>query len=120
FVNTAHHPAVVAGAFDHEMGHHLTSQIFASRKEPAHLSPGPCFADHLDDPMELAADMLVSIAICPQDTARKTFGDPRKGGWRERLGSQGLADADLAKVLNDIATHYGLNFSANFQGEKKV
>ncbi|MFZ0890107.1 MAG: hypothetical protein WA005_16810 [Candidatus Binataceae bacterium] len=120
FVNTAHHPAVVAAALDHEMGHHLTAQIFASRKEPAHLSPGPCFADHLDDPMELAADMLVSIAVYPQATARKTFDNSGKGGCRERLGSQGLADAEFAKVLNDIATHYGLNFGANFQPEKKV
>jgi len=120
FVNTAHHPLTVAGAFDHEMGHHLTAQIFGSRKEPAHLSSGTCFADHLDDPMELAADMLVSVAMEPQATARTTFDKSQKGGRRERVAGQGLADAELAKVFNDIATHYGVNFPANLQAEKKV
>ncbi len=33
FANTAHHPALVGLALDHEMGHHLTAQIFGSAED---------------------------------------------------------------------------------------
>jgi hypothetical protein len=69
-VNTAHHPAAIAAAFLHEVGHHLTSRIFKMAQEPVELSLNSDFDDHLDDPMELIADIVVSLGAYPQSVAR--------------------------------------------------
>lgn len=116
FVNAAHHPALMGAAFDHEMGHHLTAQLSGSRKEPARLLLDAGFADHLEDAMELAADMLVSFAIYPQGTARKIFDDPRQGGRTQRVGQE-LSHSEFAKVLKHVA-RYSLSFDGKLSAKK--
>ena len=116
-INTAHHPAMVGAAFDHEMGHHLTSQIFDSRDEPAHFLTYTGYAAHLDAPAELAADLLVSLGGFPQELARKLFepheaGSPAKG---REAGASGFE-----KAVKYVASRYGLNFKAEFSIEKKL
>ena len=56
-LNGAHHPAAVATAFLHEVGHHVTAELFSTRKEMIQLSRQTGYAAHLDDPRELAADI---------------------------------------------------------------
>src|SRR5712691_5335785 len=70
FVNTAHHPALVGAALDHEMGHHLTTQIFGCGEEHTHLLSPTAFKEHLAEPAELAADVLVSLGIFPAPIAQ--------------------------------------------------
>jgi hypothetical protein len=104
FVNTSHHPAVVGLALDHEMGHHLTSQIFGADKE-THLLSQTGFEEHLAEPAELAADTLVSLATCPAPIARTLFGganrDSACGESRE------LSAAAFAQLLEYISNSYG-------------
>jgi hypothetical protein len=104
FVNTAHHPAVVGLTLDHEMGHHLTSQIFAAGKH-THLLSHTGFEEHLAEPGELAADTLVSLGMFPLPIARSLF-----GGRRQVVASNrphGLTVTEMAKVSEYVANRYG-------------
>lgn len=104
FVNTAHHPAVVGVALDHEMGHHLTSEIFAAGEQPHLLSPIG-FQEHLAEPTELAADVLVSLGMLPAPVARKLFGSESD---RSAAGqSDNLSSSAFARLLEYIASRYG-------------
>ena len=115
FVNTAHPPAVVGLALDHEMGHHLTSQIFAAGEEPHLLSPVG-FEEHLVEPPELAADVLVSLGMLPAPVARKLFA-PEPG--RSVDGSvDELSASAFAKLLEYLANRYGFR-PDHISGAKK-
>jgi len=117
FVNTAHHPAVVGVALDHEMGHHLTSKIFAS-DERAHLLSQTGLEEHLAEPAELAADTLVSLGIFPAPIARTLL----DGAGRPSASNQSVEPSDpaMAKLLEytqtdpitfqNIANHYHFRF----------
>lgn len=101
FANTAHHPALVGLALDHEMGHHLTARIFASAEETSHLLSLSAFEEHLTDPLELAADTLVSFGVFPAPVARVLFQDAKGAD-----AGTGLPDAIFDKVLKYIADRY--------------
>jgi hypothetical protein len=105
FVNTAHHPALVGAALDHEMGHHLTEQIFGSAHHHASLLSPTAFKEHLTQPSELSADILVSLAIFPAPKAR-TLLEP--AGTSEAGSALGRSDPVFGKVLKYIAERYGL------------
>ena len=104
FVNTAHHPAVVGVALDHEMGHHLTTEIFGA-SERVHLLSQTGFDEHLTEPSELAADTLVSLGMLPAPIARKIF----RNANRAESDHQSLAVSGSAynKLVEYIATRYG-------------
>ena len=117
FVNTAHHPAIVGMALDHEMGHHLTSQIFAAG-EHTHLLSQTGFEEHLAEPAELAADTLVSLGIFPAPVARALFSRANRAAARNR--SIEPSDPAFARLLEytqsdpptlqNIANRYGFRF----------
>ena len=107
FVNTAHHPAVVGVALDHEMGHHLTSRIFAANDGP-HLLSQTGFEEHLAEPTELAADILVSLGIFPVPIARTLFSGANPVAARKRPDA--LSGRGFAELLEYIANRYGLRF----------
>jgi hypothetical protein len=107
FVNTAHHPAVVGVALDHEMGHHLTSQIFAADDGP-HLLPQTGFEQHLAEPAELAADILVSLCMFPAPIARALFSGANRAADGNRPNQ--LSNPAFAKLLQYIGKRYGLRF----------
>ena len=69
-VNTAHHPAAVGAAFSHEMGHHVIGRLFDSRKKHVQFL-ADAFAEHLNEPEELAADMLVSLGVFPKESRER-------------------------------------------------
>lgn len=113
FANTAHHHALVALALDHEMGHHLTAHIFGSAEDTTHLLSLTAFEEHLTDPLELAADTLVSFGIFPAPVARALFQDAEGGA----VGI-GLPDVIFAKMLTYITDRYGVRFELIHGGEK--
>jgi hypothetical protein len=113
FANTAHHHALVALALDHEMGHHLTAQIFGSAEDTTHLLSLTAFEEHLTDPLELAADTLVSFGIFPAPVARALFQDAKGGA----VGI-GLPDVIFAKVITYITDRYGVRFELIHGAEK--
>jgi len=114
-INTAHHPLMVGVAYDHEMGHHVTAELFNSRQE--HFLTYTGYADHLTDAAELAPDVMVSLAGYPQAQARKLFEVPGEGRGAQRADAAG---DPFERATRYIANHYGLNFSANFATEKKL
>src|SRR5579863_5813787 len=70
-LNGAHHPAAVATAFLHEVGHHVTAKLFSTRNETVQLSKQTGYEAHLSDVRELAADVLVSLGMYPRNIAAK-------------------------------------------------
>jgi hypothetical protein len=78
-VNTANHPVAVAATFWHEVGHHLTTRLlWDSRTDPLNMSFASGYQDHLDDPREIAADIVMSMACYPKPAAERLFGGARR------------------------------------------
>jgi hypothetical protein len=108
-LNGAHHKAAVATAFLHEVGHHVTAELFSTRNETVQLSKQTGYEGHLSDVRELAADVLVSLGMYPRNIAAKLFEPapaPRKmlASADERTESPAAAKAVLA-----TARRYGLD-----------
>jgi hypothetical protein len=114
-VNTAHHPVAVGVAFSHEMGHHLTAKIFGSQKERAQYLTYTAYAEHLDDPAELAADILVSLGAFPGEIAKKMFASKSRSPERAKP-----AEPEFARVSNYVQNRYGLNLDARLPAHKKL
>ena len=113
-VNTAHHPAVVGAAFIHEMGHHLTTELFDRYDDNPRALLFTGYGDHLSDPQELAADVLVSLGIYPQPVAVKVFGNPASP---ISAASEGRASAQL---LDYLGHQYGLRICRRMPFEQKL
>jgi hypothetical protein len=117
YVNTAHVQAAIVSTFCHEIGHHLGAEIFGTRR-PASFFFYTGYEDHLRDPVELAADILVSLAAYPQNVARRIFGDPQK----ERLPAtdQELTETILQRVIAHMRDHFGLNLCRISSTEQRL
>jgi hypothetical protein len=108
-VNTAHHPAAIGAAFSHEMGHHLMGRLFGSRKEHAQFMAYKAYREHLNDPEELAADILVSLGVLPKATARKIFMKPEQRSVKS--AAEELPSSASRSVLEYMENRYGLGFT---------
>jgi len=118
-VNTAHHPAAVGAAFSHEMGHHLIGRLFDSRKDHARFLTYTSYGEHLDDPEELAADVLVSLGVFPAPIARKMFMQSDNGiAAKDPAGE--ISSAVSESILKYFELRYGLNFSDPLPSAKKL
>jgi hypothetical protein len=118
-VNTAHHPAAIGAAFSHEMGHHLTGRLFDSRKEHAQFLTYTAYEEHLDDPEELAADILVSLGVFPAAIARKILMQPEKKRSLKCLAEE-PPDSISTSVLKYFEDRYGLSFDKPLASTKKL
>ena len=118
-VNTAHHPAAIGAAFSHEMGHHLVGRLFDSHKQHAQLLTYTAYGEHLDDPEELGADVLVSLGVFPEGIARKIFLKP---GKLKQSGSAAaeLQDSVSAKVLEYFEGKFSLTFGGQLPSTRKL
>ena len=91
YVNTAHHPLAVSATFCHEVGHHVSTELFGRGSEPVHFFFDADYNSHLEDPGELAADAVVSIAAYPEPIARDVLRDAMElglgGAGQEASGS---------------------------------
>ena len=64
----------MSSTFLHEVGHHMSSEILGEDDSaPVHFFIDADYASHLEEPAELAADVMVSIAGYPEPIARKIF-----------------------------------------------
>jgi hypothetical protein len=108
YVNTAHHPIAVSSTFCHEVGHHMSSELLGGDKEtPVHFFFDADYASHLEEPSELAADAMVSIAGYPEPVARKIFATPWKWGLVAR--AKDMTEAALAEVRGHLKKAYGFD-----------
>lgn len=70
YLNMANHPVGVAAAFWHEMGHHLTHKVFdRNNSKLRFLSFKTNYLAHLDQPEEIAADLLMALGCYPHSAA---------------------------------------------------
>ena len=105
-LNGAHHPAAVATAFLHEVGHHVTAELFSTRNDMVQLSRQTGYEAHLNDPRELAADVLVSLGVYPRNMAAKLLGATRD---RRIPSPEGVKSPPVAKAVLGTARRYGLD-----------
>ena len=106
-LNGAHHPAAVATAFLHEVGHHVTADLFSTRNELVQLSRQTGYDSHLNNARELAADVLVSLGVYPRNMAAKLFEVDRD---RRIPREEGAKSPPTAKAVLGTARRYGLDF----------
>ena len=110
YVNTAHPPVVVSTTFCHELGHHFAADILEPRHQKVHLFFDADYSEHLSDPAELAADVLVSLAGYPRPVASKIF--PQTMDWRLVASTRSLSDAAFSEIRAHLKKVYGFDLSA--------
>src|ERR1700674_1797618 len=99
-LNTAGHPIGVVAAFWHEIGHHLTREIFGYHHGRLNLSFRSNYQDHLESPEETIADAVMVLAAYPHAAARRLFG----GSEREKANRQvGLLASRALRHLRSVA-----------------
>lgn len=118
YVNTAHHPGAVSSTFCHEIGHHLTSRLFRASQEGVHFFYDAAYADHLDDPIELAADLMVSLAGYPGPVARKIFVRPWNWGLVAKVGR--LSEEEFQSVRKHAEGRFELDFTAALPAHQRL
>ena len=109
-LNGAHHPAAVATAFLHEVGHHVTAELFSTRNEMVQMSRQTGYEAHLNDPRELAADVLVSLGVYPRNMASRLFESTRDR--RIPGADEDIKSPSAAKAVLGTARRYGLDFGS--------
>jgi|SRR5579875_1050188 hypothetical protein len=120
YVNSAHHPLAVGTAFCHEVGHHLSAGMFCPGGEQpaARLYLGAECAARLDDRVELAADIIVSLAGYPKPMARQIFAGPVQHGLMPDLA------VPSGKVFEAVQQHlrarYGFDLAAVLVPDRKL
>ena len=117
-INGAHHRAAIGTAFSHELGHHVTANLFGPCKEPSLMSVYTGYDAHLSDPRELAADIMVSLGIYPRDTAQLMFAETAEAvaaRENERALELSIVDSSVA----DTSRRYGLDLDGICE-QKKV
>jgi hypothetical protein len=111
YLNTAHHPGAVSATFVHEIGHHVTTRVTGSTGDAAHYFFNGGHRNHLSQPVELAADVLASLAAYPAPLARKMFDMPWDWGLVARADQ--LPDKAFAQIRKHVRDLLGINFGAS-------
>jgi hypothetical protein len=113
WVNTAAPPAAAAAAFWHEVGHHLTSQVWGVSH-----SVSPSFntseRDDFSDPREIAADLVRVLGGYPKVIAQSLFG----GGDMERTRYD--ADRLVAKAIPHVRSVMGFDLRNQFSAQENI
>ena len=103
YLNTAHDPAAVGATFCHEIGHHLALCMMRHDDDrPVHFFFDAAYSSHLDDPVELIADVLVSLAAYPKSAAKQMFGG-------ETAATHDLS-GNLDRVIDYLKNGWGIDF----------
>jgi hypothetical protein len=119
YVNTAHHPLAVASTFCHEVGHHMSSELLGEDLDtPVHFFFDADYASHLEEPSELAADVMVSLAAYPEPIARRIFATPWKWGLVAR--AKDMTEAALAQVRGHLKKAYGFDIMERIPANQRL
>lgn len=100
YLNTADHPVVMASAFWHELGHHLTARLFDDQRSELRLSFTTNYHLHLNDPLEASADILPILVGYPKAQATRLFARSLRGGSPPNID---LLVAKLRSHLHSIS-----------------
>ncbi len=111
YLNTAHHPAAVQATFMHEIGHYVTAKATAGASDGVHYFFNAGHRNHLGEPAELAADVVVSLAAYPQPLARRIFAKPWDWGLVARVDS--LPDREFTQIRKHLRKLLGFDFGAS-------
>ena len=118
YVNTAHHPLAVSSTFCHEVGHHMSSEILGEDKEtPVHFFFDADYASHLEEPGELAADVMVSIAGYPEPVARRIFATEWEGLVAK---AKDLSEDALLDVRGHLKKAYNFELTNQIPGAQML
>lgn len=118
YVNTAHHPLAVTGTFCHEVGHHVSSELFGGEHEAVHFFFDADYSGHLEDPSELAADVVVSLAAYPEPIAREIFATP--WDWGSVARAKNLPEAALNEVRRRLKSVYGFDLMERIPANQRL
>jgi hypothetical protein len=73
-VNRAKHPVAVAASFWHEVGHHVTRRVWGEDDAPPRMNYIADHQQHLKEPKEILADLVMVLACYPKAAAKSLFG----------------------------------------------
>ncbi len=118
YVNTAHHPLAVSATFCHEIGHHFATDILRHRGEKVHFFFDADYSQHMRDPAELAADILVSLAGYPEVVARAIFAKPWNWGLVAR--TEGFDSSTLGQIQAYLSQVYDLDLTKGVSTRQKI
>jgi hypothetical protein len=105
YLNTAHHPAAVATAWLHEMGHHLTRNLVGGGSRGVHFLVDAGYDEHLSDRVELAADVIVAAVTLPSGDVRRLFGSAAK---IRRLATGVFDEAAAETIFSYVRDRVGM------------
>ncbi len=78
-LNGSNEPVSIAASFWHEMGHHLTYAIFGDQPARSNLVLATSYEEHLTQPKEFAADLVMVLGGYPRPIAQHLFGGGSSG-----------------------------------------
>lgn len=96
WVNSSKHHAVSSAAFTHEMGHHVSAEIFGDRAVEPELFLYTGYANHLRETREIAADMFVSVGCLPRPVMVKFLAH-----WNRARKSKRRIVMEALRYFND-------------------
>ncbi|MGB8413976.1 MAG: hypothetical protein WCE23_14230 [Candidatus Binatus sp.] len=111
FLNTAHDRGAVSMTFTHEMGHHVTAKVTGHAGDGVHYFFNVGHRSHLGEPVELAADVIASLAAYPEPIARRIFTTPWDWGLVARADQ--LPDKAFAQIRKHVRELTGFDFVAS-------
>jgi hypothetical protein len=117
YVNTALHPLAAMTTFLHELGHHRSCSLLSIKHRGLHLFDAD-YTEHLRDPAELAADVVVSLAGYPEPAARKMLAIAldRGSGTRARE----LPATAVEEIHGHLGQAYGLDLAVRMPREHRL
>ena len=108
FLNTAHHPSAVSTTFIHEIGHHVIANVAGRAGGGVNYFFSGAHHNHVGNPAELTADVLVSLAVYPEPLARRIFAMPWEWGLVARADE--LPDQAFAQIRKHVQKFGGTDF----------
>lgn len=118
YVNTAHHRLAVWTTFGHELGHHVCSELFGLSEEPIHFFFDAAYVSHLEEPSELAADVMVSLSGYPAEAARRIFAT--EWNWGLVARAQNMTDEAFEDVRNHLKKAYGFDLMERLPADRRL
>jgi len=97
----------------------MSSELLGDKEEtPVHFFFDADYASHLEEPSELAADVMVSIAGYPQPIARKIFAAPWE--WGLVAKAKDMTEAALAEVRGHLKCVYGFDLMERIPAPQRL